>query len=218
MILGEVRASVMTTEIFTKNLQRTCSRCREAQPQSRRSCNREPPADALRRRVVIEDLCKGGHGKSRSCFTLASNAAYQKNAHAPYLYFPDVRCQVMSLLAEALGVTERVRPMDDPPVFSPAEGSVLEGCDMFAVPFCAKTGDPSPSSTAVWDLRPGGWVRLTGGPYEGDYGQIVGKNSAGHWRIRFSVGARHFPRDTPPCPKLIPSHNPLSPNPSGVEL
>eukprot|EP00618_Florenciella_parvula_P007099 CAMPEP_0119478302 /NCGR_PEP_ID=MMETSP1344-20130328/8102_1 /TAXON_ID=236787 /ORGANISM="Florenciella parvula, Strain CCMP2471" /LENGTH=495 /DNA_ID=CAMNT_0007512465 /DNA_START=93 /DNA_END=1580 /DNA_ORIENTATION=+ len=106
---------------------------------------------------------------------------------------------VMPLLAEALGIADTVRPMDHAHVFSPAEGSVVEaGSDMFIVPFSSEAGEHQGSSASggkadtaqtpntVWDLRPGSWVKLTGGPYEGEFGQVVGKNAAGHWRLRFS--------------------------------
>merc|ERR1712093_156619 len=46
-------------------------------------------------------------------------------------------------------------------------------------------GDLSTAEKMVWDLRPDRRVRLTGGPYAGDVGRIVGKNDAGHYRIRF---------------------------------
>ena len=38
----------------------------------------------------------------------------------------------------------------------------------------------------VWDLRLGGRVRLTGGPYAGDVGTVVAKSGPGHYRLRFA--------------------------------
>lgn len=91
--------------------------------------------------------------------------------------------RVMELLAEELQIAERVKPMDQPlhlPVL--AEGSFVEE-DVFLVPF-DRDGNPS-SSRTVWDLREGKRLRLTGGPYSGDIGTVIGKNDAGHYRIRF---------------------------------
>jgi len=94
---------------------------------------------------------------------------------------------VMPLLAEALEIAEAVMPMDAHPVFDPAEGSVVEeGSDVFAVPFCGATGKLDPDSVTLWDLRPGAWVKLTGGPYAGQFGEVLSKSEGGHWRIKFS--------------------------------
>jgi len=94
---------------------------------------------------------------------------------------------VMALLAEALEIADAVMPMDAHLDFAPAEGSVIEeGSDIFAVPFSGETGKPDPGSMTLWDLRPGAWLRLTGGPFAGQYGEVVSKNDDGHWRIKFS--------------------------------
>ena len=94
---------------------------------------------------------------------------------------------VMPLLAEALEIAEAVMPMDAHPVLDPAEGSVVEeGSDVFAVPFCGATGKLDPDSVTLWDLRPGAWVKLTGGPYAGQFGEVLSKSEGGHWRIKFS--------------------------------
>mmetsp|Transcript_17300 Transcript_17300/g.31429 ORF Transcript_17300/g.31429 Transcript_17300/m.31429 type:complete len:470 (+) Transcript_17300:72-1481(+) len=102
---------------------------------------------------------------------------------------------VLPMLAEALGIDDRVRPMDAVSEFFPAAGSVVDeqegsdgtsGADMFVVPFNGDTGEPDGSGGTVWDLRPQAWLRLTGGPYSGCYGQVIGRVAEGHWRIRFS--------------------------------
>jgi len=65
-----------------------------------------------------------------------------------------------------------------------ATGSFLED-DVFLVPF-DKSGNPtSPTDRMVWNLSEGKRVRLTGGPYEGDVGTIMGKSAHGDYRIRF---------------------------------
>jgi len=89
---------------------------------------------------------------------------------------------VMELLAEELGIADMVMPMDH--AYEPccADGSIVEE-DVFLVPF-DEQGCPSQSRT-IWDLREGKRLKLTGGPYAGDIGRVVGKNEAGHYRIRF---------------------------------
>lgn len=39
---------------------------------------------------------------------------------------------------------------------------------------------------AVWDLRVGSRLRLSGGPYAGDVGTVVAKSEEGHYRLRFA--------------------------------
>eukprot|EP00947_MAST-08B_sp_MAST-8B-sp1_P003039 g3039.t1 len=111
---------------------------------------------------------------------------------------------VMELLAAELGIEAMVKPMDHVHVPVPrsraqkaqkAQGHGSEGKgngdeqlqwqeeidDVFHVP------DPTCKGGGyrVWDLRAGRRVRLTGGPYEGDVGEITGKNEDGHYRLVF---------------------------------
>jgi len=88
--------------------------------------------------------------------------------------------QVMTMLAEDLGIADKVKPSGH--VYTPqcAEGSVVAE-DVFLVPF-DEHGRPSETRT-TWDLRVGQFAKITGGPYEGNVGQIVEKSSAGHYRI-----------------------------------
>lgn len=91
---------------------------------------------------------------------------------------------VMELLALELGIGDRVRPMDHVHRPDLAENSEVAE-DVFRVPFDAD-GNPTKTKTkTIWDLRVGRRLRLTGGPYAGDVGRIIGKNDAGHYRIRF---------------------------------
>lgn len=89
---------------------------------------------------------------------------------------------LMEVLADELGIADKVRPMDHVYVPDLAQGAVVAE-DMFLVPF-DEHGDPSPEKM-VWDLRLGKRVRLTGGPYAGDVGTIMEKSQSGHYRIRF---------------------------------
>ena len=57
--------------------------------------------------------------------------------------------------------------------------------DVFRVPFDAE-GYPSTTETQVWNLNVGERVKLTGGPYKNDVGEIVSKNQYGHYRLRFA--------------------------------
>lgn len=52
------------------------------------------------------------------------------------------------------------------------------------------------SHLTLLDLREGSVVRLVSGPYEGDTGEVLGKNREGHYRIQFShvVKASKTPR------------------------
>jgi len=88
--------------------------------------------------------------------------------------------QVMTMLAEELGISDKVKPTGH--VYTPqcAEGSVVKE-DVFLVPF-DENGCPSEAKT-TWDLRVGQFAKITGGPYEGNVGQIVEKSNAGHYRI-----------------------------------
>lgn len=90
---------------------------------------------------------------------------------------------VMKLLASELGISDMVKPMDHVHEPECAAGSVVEE-DVFLVPF-DQEGNPSQSSLMTWDLRLGNRVKLTGGPYAGDIGEIMEKSEAGHYRIRF---------------------------------
>jgi hypothetical protein len=89
---------------------------------------------------------------------------------------------VMDMLARELDIAKDVKSMDER--YEPdldEEASVEE--DVFLVPFDAD-GNPS-SKRMTWDLREGKRVRLTGGPYAGDVGTLMGKNENGDYRIRF---------------------------------
>ena len=55
--------------------------------------------------------------------------------------------------------------------------------DVYRVPY-TRTGVRSDNYTLL-DLREDSRVRLTGGPYEGDEGLVLGKNREGHLRIQF---------------------------------
>ena len=91
---------------------------------------------------------------------------------------------VFEMLLKELGM-----PMETQ-LYSPKipEASRL-GEDQFRIPFDAegnRVRSIKERNASTWDLRVGAWVRLTGGPYEGDVGQVVAKNRAGHYRIRFA--------------------------------
>merc|ERR1712146_492318 len=105
----------------------------------------------------------------------------------PYDEFSSLRIYatidaVMEMLAEALGISDMVKSMEHVHKPSLAPQSQIQE-DLFLVPFDAH-GNPSEEKT-IWDLREGSRVRLTGGPYAGDVGKIMGKNDDGHYRIRF---------------------------------
>jgi NAD-dependent SIR2 family protein deacetylase len=117
---------------------------------------------------------------------------------------------VMELLSTELSITHLVHPMGynhSPPL---PEGCQLEP-DVFRLPFSTSglslltrrnaasrkdffsrffcgLNSPSVQSTGgiILDLRLGHRVQLTGGPYEGDVGVVVGKTVDGHYRIRFT--------------------------------
>jgi len=147
------------------------------------------------------DLCLS-LGTSLSGFTvddLPANAA--RRAHGgrglglvivnlqqtPYDHLTSLRIfakidTVMELLAEELEISNFVRPMNEAFVPQCLEGSIVEE-DVFLVPF-DEDGNPSETKT-VWDLRVGRKVKLTGGPYAGDIGEIMEKSQSGHYRIRF---------------------------------
>lgn len=110
--------------------------------------------------------------------------------------------EVLSLLAEELGITQKVKPMDH--VYKPscAEGSVVDE-DVFLLPF-DEEGRPSMDGKKItWDLRAGRLVKMTGGPYEGCVGQIVGKSTSGHYKISckgFNIAGNAF------ADEQLPSH------------
>lgn len=56
--------------------------------------------------------------------------------------------------------------------------------DVFSIPYDSN-GLLNTSSCSTLDVREGSTVRLTGGPYEGDEGTVLGKNREGHLRIQF---------------------------------
>mmetsp|Transcript_37766 Transcript_37766/g.48148 ORF Transcript_37766/g.48148 Transcript_37766/m.48148 type:complete len:397 (-) Transcript_37766:40-1230(-) len=64
--------------------------------------------------------------------------------------------------------------------------------DVFCIPYCGQTGKKLKSGHArsnrqysILDLREGACVKLTQGPYEGDSGEVVRRNSEGHYCIVF---------------------------------
>jgi NAD-dependent SIR2 family protein deacetylase len=98
---------------------------------------------------------------------------------------------VMERLAIALQVADQVRATDEPYTWRvPAD--VLLAEDVFRVPFDATSGDPlahgaaeDPTQWMTLNLCVGQHVRLTGGTYEGDIGQVKEKAADGSYRIRF---------------------------------
>jgi len=56
--------------------------------------------------------------------------------------------------------------------------------DVFRIPYNEK-GINDGKSSSIIDLRYGAKVKLTCGMYEGDEGEVIGKNKEGHFRIRF---------------------------------
>mmetsp|Transcript_5247 Transcript_5247/g.8655 ORF Transcript_5247/g.8655 Transcript_5247/m.8655 type:complete len:527 (+) Transcript_5247:280-1860(+) len=54
------------------------------------------------------------------------------------------------------------------------------------------------SSQSLLDVRVGSTLRLTGGPYEGDEGEVLGRNREGHLRVQFRhlVGRTRRPFET----------------------
>jgi len=84
---------------------------------------------------------------------------------------------VTRMLAEELAL--EVPPKMHVPEVDPAY--IVEE-DVFLVPF-DEHGQPS-SERRRWDLREGSWVRIVGGPYDGDFGEMCGKNLQGHYKIR----------------------------------
>jgi NAD-dependent SIR2 family protein deacetylase len=105
----------------------------------------------------------------------------QYDAHCSLRIYAKID-DVMELLAAELGISNVVRPMDAKYEPDLAENSIVAD-DVLSVPFDAD-GNLSSDKT-VWDLREGKQVKLTGGPYEGDIGTIMGKNVHGDYRIRF---------------------------------
>lgn len=114
--------------------------------------------------------------------------------------------EVFTLLAKQLELTT---VKDDDAVYRPRVPAGRQlGEDVFLIPFDPSNARPlqgtasggkidvheaehdrsdlnGTASMLRWDLRTGRKVKLTGGPYEGDIGQIMGKNEAGDYRIRF---------------------------------
>lgn len=87
---------------------------------------------------------------------------------------------IMKMLIEELAL--EVLPMDSIRAGNAAEGSMLEP-DVYSIPF-GLDGWPS-EEKCVWDLRNRRRIRLTGGPFEGDHGTIVGKDEDGHYKVHF---------------------------------
>lgn len=100
--------------------------------------------------------------------------------------------EVMAMLLESLGMKRRadecLTAMQRPRNFfvpDVAAGAVEGQEDVFRVPYSADgTRHPSHAHRLL-DLREGSKVRLTGGPYVGDCGEVLGKNREGHYRIQF---------------------------------
>jgi len=97
---------------------------------------------------------------------------------------------VMTRLADELGIADHVLPMDAAAFVPRIAGGALLSDDVLRVPFDRITGErlpdgADPAQWATWDLRVGRRVRLTGGPYEGDVGRVMQKDPDGSFRIRF---------------------------------
>ena len=96
---------------------------------------------------------------------------------------------VFEMLASELGLQAHVR-CTPPQVVVPS--CARKGEDRYVLPFDRSSGEPlvaaqnrASTSYCEWDLRPGQLIRLTGGPYAGDIGRVIEKNSHGDYRIRF---------------------------------
>ena len=59
--------------------------------------------------------------------------------------------------------------------------------DVFYVPYDGETGKRNKETTELLrlDLREDSLVKLTGGQFAGDEGEVVGKQLEGHYKIRF---------------------------------
>jgi NAD-dependent SIR2 family protein deacetylase len=57
--------------------------------------------------------------------------------------------------------------------------------DVFPVPYLPDGSRHPSRATRMLDLREGSKVRITGGPYAGDCGEVLGKNREGHYRVQF---------------------------------
>jgi hypothetical protein len=116
-----------------------------------------------------------GHGLGLVIINLQQTSF---DAHSTLRIFAKLD-DVMALLAIELGL----EPLNN--VYTPhLPDGALVGPDQFRIPFDDQ-GHPS-DTTTVWDLRIGSWVRLTGGPYAGDVGQVMDKHPTdGHYCLRF---------------------------------
>lgn len=95
---------------------------------------------------------------------------------------------VMAALARELGLHRAVRDLKKKGMYRmPLRLNSQPGlpAGVYRVPYCPRTGRrTTDGSTCDLDLREGAKVKLTGGMYEGDTGVMLGKNSAGHFRVQ----------------------------------
>lgn len=112
--------------------------------------------------------------------------------------FADVD-EVMAMLLQSLGMQRRAEEcrnaMQQPRNFyvpQVTQGAGIEGSGavpgmehVFRVPY-REDGTRHPANACrLLDLREGSKVQLTGGPYKGDCGEVLGQNREGHYRVQF---------------------------------
>ena len=110
--------------------------------------------------------------------------------------------EVMAMLLVSLGMSRRAEEcyaaMERPRNFyvpqvtpvvgasgGPGAGAVAGQKDVFRIPYRADGTRHPANACRLLDLREGSKVQLTGGPYSGDCGEVLGKNREGHYRIQF---------------------------------
>lgn len=106
--------------------------------------------------------------------------------------------EVMAMLLVALGLQRRadacLAAMKIPRNFyvphigagtAGGAGAVAGREDVFRVPYRADGTRHPANACRLLDLSEGSKVQLTGGPYAGDCGEVLGKNREGHYRIQF---------------------------------
>lgn len=113
--------------------------------------------------------------------------------------------EVMLMLLKALGMSKAafecktaMKQKDN--FFIPNEANrrkSSEGTDdVFRVPYKADGTRHPTGAFRYLDLRAGSAVKITDGPYEGDCGEVLGKNREGHYRIQirhsFGITKRPF--------------------------
>jgi NAD-dependent SIR2 family protein deacetylase len=93
--------------------------------------------------------------------------------------------EVMALLLISLGLKKRANECSVA-MQSPYCDTISATEDVFRVPYTVGgIRQVDGNNCTTLDLREGSKVRVTGGPYEGDYGEVLGKNKEGHYRIQF---------------------------------